>query len=44
MLTLLEGVVDVEKGQMVTINMCESHLGLIRLLLHLVWSYKALWD
>ena len=43
-LTLLESMVDIEEGKVVTVYMREPHLRLICLLLHLVWTHKALWD
>lgn len=42
--TLFEGVVDVEQGQVVPIDVGEPHFGLVRCLLSLGWAHKALWD
>lgn len=43
-LTLLEGVVDVEERQVISVDVSEPHLRFVRLLLHFRWSNKALWD
>lgn len=43
-LTLLKGVIDVEERQMISVNVSESHLRFVRLLLHFRRSNKALWD
>ena len=42
-LTLFESVVDVEVCQVVTVDVCEPHLGLVCLFFHLARSYEALW-
>jgi len=42
--TLLEGVVDVQKSQMITVDVRKSHLRFVRLLFHFRRSYEALWD
>lgn len=41
-LTLFEGVVDIEQGQVVAIDVSESHLCLVRLFLHLRGPHEAL--
>ena len=43
-LTLLEGVVDVEEGQVIPVDVGEAHLGLVGGLLGLGGSYEALRD
>lgn len=42
LLTLLKCMVDIEKCQVVSINVCEPHLGLIRSLLGVTRPHKAL--
>ena len=37
-------MIDIQKGQVVAINMRKSCLCLIRLLLHLIGAHKALWN
>lgn len=44
LLTLLKGVIYVEKSQVVSIDMGKSHLGLVGLLFHLIWTNKTLGD
>lgn len=41
-LTLFEGMVDIEQRKVVTINVGESHLGLVCSLLSLIRAHKAL--
>lgn len=43
-LTLLESMINIQQCQVISIDMCKSHLCLIRLLLHLIWSHKTLRD
>jgi hypothetical protein len=43
-LTLLESVVDVQQGQVVPVNVCEAHLGVVGSLLGFIWPDKALRD
>lgn len=42
--TLFEGVVDVEQGEVVSVDVGKPHLGLISRLLGLGGAHKALWD
>jgi hypothetical protein len=42
-LTLLKGVVDVQVGQVITVDVSESRLGLVSLLFHLARTHEALW-
>jgi len=41
-LTLFESVVDVEQGQVITIDVSEPHLGLVCLFLHFSGPHEAL--
>ena len=41
-IVLLEGVVDVQHGQMVPVDVSETHLGLVRLFLRLVGRFAGL--
>lgn len=43
-LTLFEGMVDVEQRQVVSVNMSKPHLGLVSCLLSLRGADKTLWD
>lgn len=43
-LTLFEGVIDIEQCQMVSIDVSKPHLGLICRLLSLRGADKTLWD
>ena len=43
-IVLLEGVVDVQHGQMVPVDVSETHLGLVRLFLRLNRAHKDLRD
>lgn len=43
-LTLLEGMIDVEQRQMVSIDVSKPHLGLVCRLLSLRGADKTLWD
>jgi len=43
LLTLFEGVIDVQQGQVVPVNVGESHLGLVGCFLGLVGTHEALW-
>lgn len=42
--TLFEGVVNVEQGEVVSVDVGKPHLGLISRLLGLGGTHKALWD
>lgn len=42
--TLFKGVVDVEQGQVVPVDVGEPHFGLVRCLLDFGGAHKALWD
>lgn len=44
MLTLFEGVIDVEQRQVVSVNVSKPHLGLVCCLLSLRRTDKTLWD
>lgn len=44
MLTLFEGVVDIEQRQVVSIDVSKPHLGFICCLLSLRGPDKTLWD
>lgn len=44
MLTLFEGVVDVEQRQVVSVDVSKPHLGLVSCLLSLRGADKTLWD
>ena len=41
-LTPFVGMVHIQKGEMVSINVCKPHLGLICLLPSLSWTHKYL--
>lgn len=43
-LTLFEGVIDVEQRQVVSVNVRKPHLGLVCCLLSLRGADKTLWD
>lgn len=43
-LTLLKGMVNIQQRQVITINMCKTHLTFISLFLHLIRSHKTLRD
>lgn len=44
MLTLFEGVIDVQQRQVVSVNVSKPHLGLVCCLLSLRRTDKTLWD
>ena len=44
LLTLFKGVVHVQQGEMIAVNVGKSHLGLVSGFLHFRGSYKTLWD
>lgn len=43
-LTLFEGVIDVQKCQMITVDVSKPHLGIVSCFLGLIRSDEALWD
>lgn len=43
-LTLFESMVDIQQGQMISIYVGESHLGLVRRFLGFRGANKTLWD
>lgn len=42
--TLFKGMVDVEQGQVVPVDVGEPHFGLVSCLLGFGGTHKALWD
>ena len=42
-LTLFKCVIHIEQCKMVSVDVREPHLGLVRLFFHLVRSHEALW-